>query len=168
MAKEKNLILVGVISAAHGIKGDVLVKSYTDPVSNIVELQLIDKNNSPVKLKMLRVNSKGWVICRLTNCNDRNHAEELKGIELYCYKENLPTLLTEEFYFEDLRGLKVIDKAGQTLGIILDVANYGAGDIIEIKFSDDGREEMFPFTKELFPTIEKDYVVLASLDFRIK
>ena len=102
MAKEKNLILVGVISAAHGIKGDVLVKSYTDPVSNVVKLQLIDKNNNPIKLKMLRVNSKGCVICRLTNCNNRNHAEELKGMELYCYKENLPTLLAEEFYFEDL------------------------------------------------------------------
>lgn len=168
MTKEKNLILVGVISAAHGIKGDVLVKSYTDPVSNIVKLQLIDKNNNPVKLKMLRVNSKGWVICRPTGCNDRNHAETLKGIELYCHKENLPKLLAEEFYFEDLRGLKVIDQSGQTIGIILNIANYGAGDIIEIKFSNDGREEMFPFTKELFPVIEKDYVVFASSDFLIR
>lgn len=168
MTKEKNLILVGVISAAHGIKGDVLVKSYTDPVSNIVKLRLIDKNNNPVKLKMLRVNSKDLVICRPTGCNDRNHAETLKGIELYCHKENLPKLLAEEFYFEDLRGLKVIDQSGQTLGIILNIANYGAGDIIEIKFSNDGREEMFPFTKELFPVIAKDYVVFASSDFRIR
>ena len=169
MTKEKNLILVGVISAAHGIKGDVLVKSYTVPVSNIVKLRLIDKNNNPVKLKMLRVNSKDLVICsRPTGCNDRNHAETLKGIELYCHKENLPKFLAEEFYFEDLRGLKVIDQSGQTLGIILNIANYGAGDIIEIKFSNDGREEMFPFTKELFPVIEKDYVVFASSDFRIR
>ena len=53
MTKDPKLILVGVISSAHGIKGNIIVKSYTDPIDNILKLKLLDdKNvNFPIKYK---------------------------------------------------------------------------------------------------------------------
>lgn len=159
MSQEEKLILVGVISAAHGIKGDLLIKSYTEVTTNLAKLPIIDEHNNNVQLKLIRANSKGGIICQMLDCNDRNQAEELKGTKLYCLRKNLPAPAEEEFYIEDLRGLKVIDESGECIGIVLEIANYGAEDIIEIKFNDDSCE-MFPFTKEFFPTITKNHVVL--------
>ena len=158
MSKDEKLILVGVISTAHGIKGDLLIKSYTEIASNLAKLPLIDENKDPVKLKLIRTNKNG-IICRLSDCNDRNKAETLKGIKLYCLRKDFPTQIEEEFYIEDLRGLKIMDESDEFVGTVIEVANYGAGDIIEVKFNDDNCE-MFPFTKELFPKITKDYMVL--------
>ena len=167
MTKEEKLILVGVISAAHGIKGNVLIKSYTESADNITKLPIIDKNNNSVQLKMIRATSKRDLVCTLTDCNDRNQAETLKGTKLYCPRENLPTPSDDEFYIEDLRGLKVLDESGESVGTVLEIANYGEGDIFEIKFNNDS-SEMFPFTKELFPTIENDHLVFVKSNFRIK
>ncbi|MDP4709054.1 MAG: ribosome maturation factor RimM [Rickettsiaceae bacterium] len=167
MIKEEKLILVGVISAAHGIQGNVLIKSYTDPVVNIAALTVLDKNRNIVRFKMIREVSKGGVVCKLADCNDRNQAELLKGTKLYCLRETLPKPLDDEFYIEDLRGLKVLNESGENIGTVLEIANYGAGDIIEIKFNDD-KCEMFPFTKELFPTIKKDHLILAIENLHIK
>jgi 16S rRNA processing protein RimM len=167
MTKEEKLILVGVISAAHGIKGNVLIKSYTDPAVNIVSLPVLDKNHNIMRFKMIREASNGGVVCKLTDCNDRNQAELLKGTNIYCLREDLPKPLEDEFYIEDLRGLKVLNESGENIGTVLETANYGAGDIVEIKFNDD-KCEMFPFTKELFPSIEKDHLIFVTPNLHIK
>tara|TARA_B110000503_G_C7166927_1_gene422387 strand:+ start:152 stop:655 length:504 start_codon:yes stop_codon:yes gene_type:complete len=167
MTKEEKLILVGVISTAHGIKGNVLIKSYTEPAGNIATLAILDKNHNPIQFKMIRETSKSGVICKFTDCNDRNQAELLKGTKLYCLRESLPNTLENEFYIEDLRGLKVLNESGENIGIVLEIANYGAGNIVEIKFNDDSCE-MFPFTKEFFPTIEKNHLIFTTENLRIK
>lgn len=161
MPEEDKLILVGVISAAHGIKGDVIVKSYTKPIDNIFQLEIVNNNHTPIYLKMNKINSKGGIICKLAGCNDRNQAEALKGLKLFSNRKILPNTTTEEFYFEDLKNLKVIDKSGKQLGTVLGVFNFGAGDIIEIQFTKNKKEEMFPFTKEFFPEVTKEYIVLT-------
>jgi 16S rRNA processing protein RimM len=167
MTTDNKLILLGVISAAHGIRGDVLIKPYTEKPENLATLPVTDSNGNALVIKIIRNNKKNELICRIQNCTDRNHAEALKGTKLYCQREDLPEIEEEEFYIEDLRGLNVLDESEKIIGTISDVVNYGAGDIIEIKF-EDGSSEMFPFTKELFPHIKKDYVVFARSNFLIK
>lgn len=159
-ASDNKLILVGVISKAHGIKGQVVVKSYTHPLENIVNLPVFDQDNIPVKLKLARLMPNGNLICTLKNCDNRNLAESLVKKSLYCFRKDLPPIIDEdEFYIEDLIGLKLVDSHGTNIGKILNVANYGGGDIIEVKFIKDKNSEMHPFTKELFPEIHEDYVV---------
>lgn len=167
MTTENKLILLGVISAAHGIRGDVLIKPYTEKPENLAKLRVTDSDGNVVAIKIIRNNKKNELICRIADCTDRNQAEDLKGTKLYCGREDLPEIAEEEFYIEDLRGLDVLDENEKTIGTISDVVNYGAGDIIEIKF-EDGSAEMFPFTKELFPTVEKDHVVFARSNFLIR
>ena len=165
VAKKNNLdnklIMVGVISSAHGIKGQIVVKSFTHPLENIVNLPVFDQDQKPVKLKMIRIQPNGNLICNLENCHSRTEAENLIKKSLYCFRSSLPEILEEdEFYIEDLQGLKVIDPQGNHIGNITNIANYGGGDIIEVEFINDKKSEMLPFTKELFPEITKHHVVL--------
>jgi 16S rRNA processing protein RimM len=77
-------------------------------------------------------------------------------------RSNLPPITTEdEFYIEDLKGLKVIDLSGNHIANITNIANYGGGDIVEVQFITSGKIEMLPFTKELFPEITKNHAVLT-------
>lgn len=166
VAKKNNaddkLIMVGVISSAHGTVGQIVVKSFTEPSRNIINLSILDWDLNPIKLKIIKVKSNGDLICKLENCNSRTEAENLAKKPLYCLRSSLPEISEEdEFYIEDLKGLKVLDPQGNHIGNITNVANYGGGDIIEVQFINSKKLEMFPFTKELFPEITKHYVVLV-------
>lgn len=157
------LILVGVISAAHGIKGQVMIRSFTEPKSNIEKLPIVNQQGEALKIKIVKVKPSGMLICNIGNCCSRTEAEKLVHSSIFCLRSNLPKILAEdEFYIEDLKGLKVLDSSGAHIGNISNVANYGAGDIIEIEFINDKKIEMFPFTKEFFPTVTKDHVILNS------
>lgn len=161
MTQDNNLILVGVISGAHGIKGDVLIRSYTEIPSNIFTLNIMTQNCKKLTIKKISQKASGVLIARIDTCNDRNQSESLKGTKLYCYKDALPKLKEDEHYYKDLQNLPVLNEDGQKIGIVLNIVNFGAGDIVEIKF-DDNNEEMLPFTKQFFPSIHKNHIVLAN------
>ncbi len=162
---DKNLILVGVINSAHGIRGDVIVKCFTICPEDLFKRPIFDDLGNIIDLRKVGAVKKDNVICRLGNCADRNQAEKLKGTQLFCNRDNLPEIDNqEEFYIYDIKNLSVKDETGHTIGIVNDVLNYGAGDILEVKFNE-GQLLMFPFTKACFPVIEKDYVQINLKDF---
>lgn len=161
MSKEK-LILVGVISSAHGIKGDLVVKSFTNPPENITKLLLENELGNSFKLYFVSNKKGNEVVCNIDGCRTRDQAEALKKTPLYCKRSNLPAKSEDEFYFEDLKGLTVKDDQNQEIGIIINVLNFGAGDIIEIKFSDLKETVLFPFNKDFFPSVEKNHVILKK------
>ncbi|RTK92647.1 MAG: 16S rRNA processing protein RimM [Rickettsiales bacterium] len=161
MSQDNNLILVGVISGAHGIKGDVLIRSFTKPFSNIFSLNITDIEGNKLKIKKITEKKQGTIISRIESCINRNQAESLKGTSLYCHKENMPKLDDDEYYYNDLKNIPIFNEEGQKIAIVLGIVNFGAGDIVDIKF-DNNKEEMLPFTKQFFPKIEKDYIVLAN------
>lgn len=158
-----NKILVGVINSAHGIKGEVVLTSYTEPVSNILSMDLFDHKGQQISISKKGINKNNKIICSIEGCKNRNQAEELKGLELFCLREDFQLIEDEdEFYIQDLIGKKVLDQQHQEIGIIKQLANYGAGDIIEIKFNDSNKTLMFPFNKLYFPTITDQYVILTN------
>lgn len=162
---DKNLILVGVINSAHGIRGDVVVKCFTTCPEDLFKRPIFDDLGNIIDLRKVGAVKKDNVICRVSNYADRNQAEKLKGTELFCNRDDLPEIDNhEEFYICDIKHLKVQDENGQVIGIVNDVLNYGAGDIVEVKF-DNGQLLMFPFTKACFPAIGKDYVQINLKDF---
>lgn len=162
---DKNLILVGVINSAHGIRGDVMVRCFTISAEDLFRRPIFDDLGNVIDLRKVGAVKKDNVICRVSNCVDRNQAEKLKGTELFCNRDDLPEINNlDEFYIHDIKNLTVKDENGQEIGIVNDVLNYGAGDIVEVKF-DDGQLLMFPFTKACFPVIEKDYIQINLKDF---
>lgn len=161
MDTKDNLILVGIISSVHGIQGCVTIKSFTSPITNILTMDLVNALNEKVTLKFVRENSKSHLICRINDISNRNAAEMLKGSKLFCHPTSLPKLGQEEFYVKELQGLLVVNESLQPLGQINGIFNFGAGDIIEVKFPSSAKTELFPFNKQFFPIIAEHYVVLT-------
>ncbi|HJD54434.1 MAG TPA: ribosome maturation factor RimM [Rickettsia endosymbiont of Proechinophthirus fluctus] len=155
----ENLILVGVIKSCHGIKGHVMLKSFTDPATKILERNLVNESGANIHIKLISQNAKGKLICTFNDIATRNEAEHLKGYKIFCLRASLPELEEDEFYIADLTHLPVLNQDHKEIGKIKNILNFGAGDIIEIEFSDQ-TTELLPFNKEFFPIITKDYVIL--------
>lgn len=147
-------ILLAVIGAPHGIKGEVRVKSFTDdPLAFADYGKLHDRDGRKYQVIGARV-SKTVVVTRFKSVDSREKAEALKGVELFVERSKLPDVEDEdEFYMADLIGLEAVSPDGQRLGVVKEVYDFGAGDILEIKL-EGGKPELFPFTKEAFPEID--------------
>ena len=150
----KTDILLAKIGAAHGIKGEVRVKSYTDDPLGFGDYgKLHDSQGNKYKVINARV-SKNMVITRFKSIDSREKAEALNGVELFIDRSVLPeTQDDDEFYMSDLVGLEVVNVDGVKIGSVKEVLDFGAGDILEIRF-DAGAIEMFPFTKQVVPEID--------------
>lgn len=148
-------VLLGQIGAAHGIKGEVRIKSFTDAPLDISTYGPLQTNRADVEITITKSRlSKGLVIASLKGIADRNKAETLNGIKLFTASENLATLEDEdEFYHSDLIGLTANDSDGNEIGTLVSIENYGAGDIIELKLTN-GKTELLPFSKKIAPEID--------------
>jgi len=155
MIDPKTLILMGHISTAHGIRGEVVIKSYTaDPADIATFSPLTDKSGQKsIEIKGARVVKKG-VIARLGGVDDRNAAEALRGMELYVSRDLLPALDQDELYHADLVGLEAVTADGGTVGEIVAVQNFGAGDLLEIRLAGKSRTEFIPFDEHFVPEID--------------
>ncbi|MBX8784442.1 ribosome maturation factor RimM [Ochrobactrum sp. GRS2] len=153
VANLDNPVQLAVIGAAHGIKGEVRVKTYTgDPMDLGSYGLLYDASGKSYEVLSIRP-SKTVVVVRFAGVEDRNAAEALNGKELYVDHAQLPQDLDEdEFYYTDLIGLTVRDSAGVSYGKVSAVFNFGGGDVLEIKES--GKKPvMIPFTLTSVPEI---------------
>lgn len=147
-------ILLGHIVDAHGIKGEVLLKTHTGTPEAIADYgPLADAQGRKLVMRVVRVTAKG-VVARVEGVTDRTAAEALKGTELFTTRENLPDPGDDEFYHADLVGLTAVGPDGAHLGKVTAVANHGAGDLIEIALSGPRRTELIPFAKAFVPEVD--------------
>lgn len=147
-------LCVGVIIGAHGVEGVVRIKSFTEDPASIAGFgELTDeagqKRFRPVFLR----ETKGIVLVKLEGVKDRNAAEALKGVKLMAPKSALPeTVGEDEFYISELIGLRAEGVNGEVLGAVKGVADFGAGDIVEISMETGSL--LVPFTKEAVPLVD--------------
>lgn len=155
MIDPDRLILLGEIGAAHGIRGEVSIRTFTQNPADIASYgPLSDKNGARTfTIAGLRVTSKA-VIAKIKGVDDRTAAERLRNTKLYVKRGLLPALEPGTFYHEDLAGLTAIDEAGSTLGTVAGVANYGAGDLIEVARPGARETLLVPFTKQAVPHVD--------------
>lgn len=148
-------VLLGHISTAHGIRGEVLIKSYAAEPESIAAYGPLTDNagTRTFKIKSSRLTPKG-VIARIEGVNDRNAAEALRGVDLYVSRDRLPETGDAEFYHTDLIGLIAETADGQPYGRVASVQNFGAGDLLEIERASGGDTEYLPFTNENVPVVD--------------
>src|SRR5207253_1292409 len=133
MASPDDKVLAGVITAAHGIKGEVKLKSFTaDPKAIAAYGPLIASTGERFEIARLKPQKDGF-IATLKGIADRNKAETLKGVELFVPRRQLPVPDDDEVYVHDLIGVTVMDLSGAQFGTVVAVPNFGAGDLIEIR-----------------------------------
>lgn len=147
-------ILLGRIGPAHGIRGQLLIHTYTELPEDIASYGALEDESGTrqFEIEIIRVTPKG-VVARIAGVEDRTAAEALRGTELYVDRERLPPPEKEEFYHSDLIGLDAFEPGGTLLGEVIAVHNFGAGDILEIRPAS-GNTEMLPFTREAVPEID--------------
>jgi len=150
-------ILLGRIADAHGIRGEVLIHSYAEVPEDIGAYgPLQDAAGARTfEIESTRASPKG-VVARLKGVGDRTAAEALKGTQLYVERDHLPDAGEDAYYHTDLTGLAAVDVGGATIGTIVAVQNFGAGDLLEIRLADTDRTEFVPFTEATVPSVDLD------------
>ena len=153
-AAEDERLCVGVIAGAHGVRGLVKIKSFTeDPAKLTAYGALTDESGARRYQVALTGRAKGVLLARIEGVGDRDAARALSGARLYIARAALPEPEDEEYYHADLIGLAVEDRAGAPLGRVAAVQNFGAGDILEIERPDQGTL-LVPFTKAAVPLVD--------------
>ena len=154
MGDEKhNLIFVAQVGAAHGVRGEVKVTTFTaDPMALAAYKTLMRQDGSPALTIASARPAKDGLVARLKGVDDRNAAEALRGLKLYISRDSLPEPEEDEFYLADLIGLSVETAEGELLGKVKTVQDFGAGDLIEVQ-PEQGASWWLPFTKEAVPEV---------------
>ncbi len=160
---------MGFISGAHGIRGDVILRSFAqDPAAISDYGELTSKDGSRTfEIMVRRVTNKG-VVAGIKGITDRNGAEALKGTELYVARDQLDEPSDGEFYFDDLIGLSAVDPDGKPIGEVVGVNNFGAGDLLEVRLAGKKQTEYVSFTHDFVPDVDMEarrvVIVLPSED----
>jgi 16S rRNA processing protein RimM len=155
MTDKAQRILLGRITTAHGIRGDVVIDSYASDPADIAAygpLQSADGSREYV-VKVVRVTPKG-VVAHIKGVDDRNGAEALRGVELFIERAKMPAADEGEFYYADLEGLRVENEGGETIGTVVAVHNFGAGDLLEVRLGDGPGTELISFTDAFVPVVD--------------
>ena len=155
-AKTGDMVLLGVIGAPHGVRGQVRVKSFTaDPPAIGDYGPLHDADGNVYEVVDARP-AKTVVVVTFKSVKSRDAAETLNGVELFVARDRLPdeALEDDEFYIADLVGLDTVDEGGAVTGRVVAVHNFGADDMIEVRLKANGRTDMFAFTHAVVPAID--------------
>ncbi|MEZ0168920.1 ribosome maturation factor RimM [Microvirga sp. TS319] len=154
-----DLVLVGEFGRAHGLKGEVRLKSHTgDPQAIAGYRPLAGSNGKSHSLKTVRPAPGGapdLLIAVVDGVTTREAAEALNRVQLFVERAKLPPPDDEdEFLLADLVGLSVQTETGETIGAIVGVPNYGGGDLLEIAPAQQGPTVLLPFTKAFVPLVD--------------
>lgn len=141
----ERLILVGQIGQAHGLKGEVKLTSFTaDPEALVAYSPLLTADGRKVTVEKMKP-AKGAFFAILKDVRERNAAEALKGEKLFVPRDKLPEPADGEYYHADLIGLALETPAGEAVGIIEAMVNYGGGDLMDVRLADGSRSVLVPF-----------------------
>ena len=132
MAPDTTAICLGVITAAHGVRGLVKIKPFTAEADGIYAYGPVRLDDGRQFTLRPHGSAKGLLISRLEGIVDRDQAEALKGALLYVEREKLPPAGEDEIYQADLIGTQVTTETGEAIGKVIAVFDFGAGELLEI------------------------------------
>ena len=148
-----NLILVARVAGAFGVKGEVRLTAYTaDPMALLEYRDLKRETGAPGLTLASARPHKGGVVVRAREVETREQAEALRGLRLFVPREALPPPDEDEYYLVDLIGMTVATAGGEILGVVRQVQDFGAGDLLEIQ-PQTGASWWLPFTREAVPEV---------------
>lgn len=158
------MLFLGFIAKAFGIKGGVFIKLLDDKSEALrvhAVLTLKKPGGSFLELKIKEVIGRHNVI--FYDIGDRNQALELKGLEVFIKKTEMPDLLVDEYYLSDLIGAKVFDKDQAFLGQAKGFSSNNAQDLLVVT-NLDGHEAYVPFIEPFLIDVdlEKKHIILDA------
>ncbi len=150
------LVCLGAIAGAHGVRGEVRVKTFTETPEGLTAYGPLTAvpGGRIFKVRGLRVVKDG-VVARLDGVEDRDAAEALRGTQLCVSREALGDPDEEDSFFHvDLIGLRAEDDTGVVLGTVKAVHDFGAGEMLDIRLDETGKSALVPFRRETVPVVD--------------
>ena len=143
------------IVGVHGIKGAVKLKLFGDNPAALTDYAPLCDAQNKHTFKIISLHAHGnTLLAEFEGVKDRTAAEKLRGTKLYLSREYFPEITDgKTFYHADLIGLAAVDTEGTTVGKIVTVANFGAGDLLEVKPLK-GASYFLPFTDACVPNVD--------------
>lgn len=166
--QSRQLVVLGAITGVHGIGGMVKVKSFTGDPYAIGDYGPLILGDTGKRLEIAHMQPhKDIFLMRFEGVDGRDAAEALKGLELKIERDVLPDAEDGEFYFADLVGLAVRRDDDRTIGKVVDVVNFGAGDLLEIEFDGHKKTEFLAFNDATVPVVDMagGFVVIDPPDW---
>ena len=136
-------IALAAIAGAHGVKGELRLKLFSDGIESLSRYKDLYVGGAKRRLLAIRDSGK-TAVARFEGVADRSAAEELRGAVVEIDRSALPPLEEGEYYHADLIGLAAVDSAGNSIGKVTSVENYGAGDLLEVETLA-GKRSLIPF-----------------------
>ena len=156
-----DLVHVGHVTGAYGIKGWVRIRPYSADADAMLHAKTwwLDKP-SLRDVDMLQAKQHGEdVVAQLVGVADRDAAEAIKGAAVQVRRSHFPVLSNDEYYWVDLIGLAVVNLEGDTLGKVVDLMDNGAHPILRVQESDPEsskpREWLIPFVDQFVKTVDQ-------------
>lgn len=151
-----NLLLMAEVTGVHGIKGDVKLRLFGEDMKLLTKHAMLDdKGDTLCTIVKLR-GGEGSAVATIEGLTDRTQAEKWRGKKFYLPRDILPKIKKKNtFYHVDLIGLEARHIDGHALGTVIGVANYGAGDLLDIKPAK-GNSFFVPFRDEIVPDVDID------------
>lgn len=159
-----DLIQVGHITGAYGLRGGVRVTPYSMDADALLSVKTwwIDKPSlRTVQVRNAKYHS-GDVTATLVDVTDREVAEALKGATVQVSRSDFPELPEDEYYWTDLIGLDTVNLQGEALGKVTDMLHNGAQSILRITPVPDPNaapdakapERLVPFVDQYVKTVD--------------
>ncbi len=149
-------VCLGAFAGAHGVKGHAKIKTFTETPEGVAAYGPVTTEDGArsFTLKIVKILTDGFVIASAPEIKSREDAQALKGVSLYVNRDVLPAPEEDEFYLDDLVGLKAVDENGAPMGVVKAVYNFGAGDVLELtKIPGVKGVRLIPFAKEAIPAV---------------
>jgi 16S rRNA processing protein RimM len=149
-------IRVARIGAAHGIRGEVKLWSFTEDPLAVANYGPLETEDGARRFEIEAARpAKDHLVARLKGIGDRDAASSLRNIDLFVPRDRLPPIEeADTFYHTDLVGLAAVGVDGVAFGTVTAIHNFGAGDLIEIAPAAGGEPLLLPFTETTVPTID--------------
>lgn len=148
-------IIVGTLSGAFGVQGEVRLKSFcTVPTAIADYVPLTTEDGRTFQQIVLTGQQKNALVARVDGITTKEQADALSGTKLYAGRDQLPTLPDDEYYHTDLIGLEVFDTGGTLIGTVKDVLNNGSDDLLEVNVPGASDTALLPFTLDAVPTVD--------------
>ena len=148
------LILVGQAAGAFGVRGEVRITAFTDDPLSLLDYSPLRREDGALALTLTAGRAvPGALIARAREIATREEAQALRGLKLYIERAALPAPDADEFYLADLIGLTALSPAGEAIGVVRAVQNFGAGDLLEIAPANGAATWWAPFTHEVVPEV---------------
>jgi 16S rRNA processing protein RimM len=135
-------IALAAIAGAHGVKGEVRLKLFSDSVESLSNYKKLYVGDA--ERRLLSIREGKMPVARFEGVADRSAAEALRGSLVEIDRSALPPLEDGEYYHADIIGLPCEDRDGNAIGTVVGVENYGAGDLLEVEL-DGGKRSLIPF-----------------------